>query len=184
MRMIICLLLWTWVTQYSFAQSDSFDSWPYYTSMSGQFKIKVPGQMKEKVDTVQTELGQLVYHTYFYQNDGSDGSDNFVYMVSFVDYPEHSVHSDSTALLQEFFTATMDEAEFSINGELIYRKAIEEDGYPGYLWRINYRENSAMIKTKAFVRERRYYSIQAVTLKELGMNRQIDRFLDSFQLLN
>jgi len=105
-------------------------------------------------------------------------------MVSYVDYPSTAVHSDSTELISEFFEVTMDQAAFSIAGEVIYNNPIKVEGYPGYIWRINYKEDTGVIKTKAVLANNRYYSIQAVTVKELALNAAIDRFLDSFQLLH
>lgn len=158
------------------------DNWQNFTSIHGQFKVRIPGKFKEKVDTFETKIGQLVYHTFFYQ-DQSEGAENFVYMISYVDYPAEAVHSDSTEFLEEFFQATIDEATFSIDGELAYSNPIEEQGYPGFLWRINYRQNKGVVKTKALLKANRYYAIQAVTIKDLALDLAIDRFLDSFRIL-
>ena len=160
----------------------STEHWEDFTSMPGQFKVRVPGPFKEKADIFQTDIGILVYHTFFYQ-DQSEGAENFIYMISYVDYPSGAVHSDSTDLIDEFFQATIDQATFSIAGDLAYSNPIKEQGYPGFLWRINYRQNTSVIKTKAFLKDNRYYAIQAVTAKDLALNPTIDRFMDSFKLL-
>ncbi|HKK75219.1 MAG TPA: hypothetical protein VJ953_09115 [Saprospiraceae bacterium] len=165
-------------------QAQSDDHWENFTSVNGLFKVRTPGPMKHKADTVSTRIGTLVYHTYFYQEELEEGADNFIYMVSYVDYPSTAVHSDSTELISEFFEVTMDQAAFSIAGEVIYNNPIKVEGYPGYIWRINYKEDTGVIKTKAVLANNRYYSIQAVTVKELALNAAIDRFLDSFQLLH
>lgn len=165
------------------ANTPTTENWKDFTSVHGLFKVRVPGEFKEKADTFDTAIGSLVYHTFFYQ-DQSEGAENFVYMISYVDYPVGAVHSDSTDLIEEFFKATIDQATFSIAGDLAYSNPIEEQGYPGFLWRINYRQNKSVIKTKALLKKNRYYAIQAVTTKELALNPTIDRFLDSFQLLD
>ncbi len=158
------------------------ENWKDFTSIHGQFKVRVPGEFKEKADTFDTDIGNLIYHTFFYQ-DQSEEAENFIYMISYVDYPVEAVHSDSTDLLEEFFKATIDQATFSIAGDLAYSNPIEEQGYPGFLWRINYRQNTGIIKTKALLKDNRYYAIQAVSTKELALNPTIDRFLDSFKIL-
>ena len=165
-----------------FAQSN--DSWENFTSVDGLFKVRTPGEMQHKADTISTKIGKLVYHTYFYQEALAEGADNFIYMVSYVDYPSTAVHSDSTDLIPEFFEATMDQATFSIAGDIIYDNSISVDGYPGHIWRINYNNGQGVIKTKALLANNRYYSIQAVTIKDLALNSTLDRFLDSFQLLH
>lgn len=164
-------------------KAQSNDNWENFTSVDGLFKVRTPGAMQHKADTVSTKIGSLVYHTYFYQEKLEKGADNFIYMVSFVDYPSTAVHSDSTKLIDEFFAATMDQAAFSIAGDIVYHNPLTIEGYPGYIWRINYNNSTGVIKTKAVLANNRYYSIQAVTIKELALNSAIDRFLDSFQLL-
>ncbi|MEO0338349.1 MAG: hypothetical protein AAF242_03965 [Bacteroidota bacterium] len=175
--LLISTILWT----FSGIKAQRVDFVPF-TSMEGLFRVEVPGEMSYKSDTITTDLGDLVYHTYFYQHEEA-GAENFIYMVSYVDYPANTVHSDSTTLLPDFFEVTIDQAAFSINGELIYKNEIQEEGYPGYLWRINYQQGEGVIKTKAIVRENRYYNIQAVTIRPLALNPTIDLFLDSFKLL-
>ncbi len=175
--LLISTIFWT----FSGIKAQNTDFVPF-TSVDGLFRVEVPGEMLYKSDTITTALGPLVYHTYFYQHEEA-GAENFIYMVSYVDYPINTVHSDSTQLLPEFFDATIDQAAFSINGEVIYKNAIEDNGYPGYLWRINYQQGEGVVKTKALVKENRYYAIQAVTVRPLALNPTIDQFLDSFTLL-
>jgi hypothetical protein len=165
------------------AAAQSKANWSDFSSIDGLFKVQSPGEMQHKADTVETKIGPLVYHTFFCQEQLEEGAENFIYMVSYVDYPAVAVHSDSTDLLADFFEATMDQAAFSIAGELVYNNPITIQGYPGYIWRINYQNNVGVIKTKALLANNRYYSIQAATVKDLALNPAVDRFLDSFQLL-
>lgn len=174
----LCLLLFPGQNQLH-AQERS--SWQVFSPIEGRFKVNSPGKMDHQADTIDTKIGPLVYHTYFCAI-GQEKVPDFVYMVSFVDYPPATVHSDSTALLTDFFAATMDQAAFSIAGEVIYQQAIRVAGFPGYLWRINYHDDG-VIKTKALLAENRYYAIQAVTHKAQALSSDVDRFLDSFQIL-
>ena len=162
--------------------SFSYTNWEVFKSFKGKFKILTPGVMVEKVNTIETEIGDLNYITFLHQSKEKD-SDNLVYMVSYCDYPENSIHSDSTELVQEFFQTTIATAVESVKGELRYSSEIEMGDYPGMLWRVDYNEGRALIKTKSFLVGRRYYSVQAITLKEKSLNTTIDKFLDSFGLL-
>lgn len=157
--------------------------WKDYTSIEGMFKVQVPGTMFHKSDTVETKIGPLIYHTHFCQEKLEEGAENFIYMVSYVDYPATAVHSDSTELIPDFFEATMDQAAFSIAGDLVYDNPITVQSFPGYIWRINYNQDTGVIKTKAILVNNRYYAIQAVTIKELALNPAVDQFLDSFKII-
>ena len=116
------------------------------------------------MDSIDTEIGTLAYHTFYYQEDEKT-ADNLFYMLSYCDYPEETVHSDSSALLIPFFDATIDAAVLSVDGELIYQDYIKKDDYPGMFWRIEYLENQAVIKTKAYVVANRFYSLQVISFK-------------------
>ena len=156
--------------------------WQQLVVEQAGFSIWVPGEMKEKIDTIETAIGELRYHTFFY-NEKAEGAENFVYMISYCDYPEGSIHSDSTDLLPDFFETTIESASFSVAGDVIYENEIFLGNYPGRFWRINYLNDQAVIRTKAYMVENRFFSIQAVMRKEFSLNKASDRFLDSFQLL-
>ena len=165
-----------------FGMSFTSFNWELFQSVDGKFQVLTPGEMTEKVNPIKTEIGEMKYFTYLHQPENKD-ADNLVYMVSYCDYPEYSIHSDSTELLAEFFETTVATAVESVGGELQYSTDINIGEYPGKLWRINYNEGHALIKTKSFLVGRRYYSIQAITLKDRSLNVSMDKFLDSFRLL-
>lgn len=157
--------------------------WEVFQSMDGHFKILTPGEMVKKENPIETQIGTLNYITFIHQPTEKD-ADNLVYMVSYCDYPKYSIHSDSTELLQEFFDTTVETAVESVKGELSYASEISMEDYPGRLWRVEYNEGKALIKTKSFLVNNRYYSVQVISLKDKSLNLGIDKFLDSFSLLS
>jgi hypothetical protein len=156
--------------------------WKEYKSLEGKFQVLTPGEFDKAVDTVHTPLGKLAYHILVYNNTQKN-AENLFYMITFCDYPVGTIHSDSTALLPDFFAASIDQAVSSVKGELVYQAEQSLKGFPGKVWRINYLRGQAVIKTRAFVVHNRYYSIQTVTLKDMAMNAASDRFFDSFMIL-
>lgn len=145
-------------------------------------ELYAPGALTKKVDTLETAIGAIAYHTYFYQSAGT-GPENYFYMLSYCAYPPRAVHSDSTALLEDFFQATVESAVASVDGDLIYMNEISLDDYPGRFWRIDYLDEQAIIRTRAYLVENRYYAIQTITHRDRSLNTASDRFLDSFRLL-
>lgn len=156
--------------------------WRDFNSYDGRFRILIPGDITEKVDSIETAIGILEYHTFFYQSKESN-ADNVLYMLSYVDYPDQSIHSDSTELLKDFFAETIDAAVKTVKGELIYSNDWKYKDYPGKVWRIDYLDGKALVRTKAFVVRNRYYTLQTITKKERSVNFSADKFLDSFQLI-
>lgn len=158
------------------------DKWHFFKSDDGKFEVQVPGVFIEKADSLATPLGDLVYHTAFFQQE-KPNADNLFYMVSYCDYPEGSIHSDSLELLSDFFATTMESAAGSVMGRLVYADPIQMDQFPGWQWRIDYLEDQVVIKTRAFVVKRRYYAIQTIMYKNKNLNRSASRFFESFRLL-
>lgn len=155
--------------------------WKEYKSIEGKFQVLTPGDFEKGIDSVQTPLGKLAYHILIYNNTKKN-AENLFYMITFCDYPQGTIHSDSTELLKEFFEASIDQATSSVKGELMYQGDVSLQGFPGKIWRINYLRDQAVIKTKAFVVRNRFYSIQTVTLKDMAINAASDRFFDSFRI--
>jgi len=158
-------------------------SWEEFKSYEGKFRILTPGPFRVKTDTIETQVGPVAHHTFFYQAPEKQ-AENLIYMVSYYDYPPAAVHSDSTELLKEFFSATISAAVNSVRGDLVYADDIRLDRYPGKLWRIHYLDGKAVIKTKAFVVGSRYYSVQTIMYRNMSLNSASEKFLDSFRLLN
>ena len=158
------------------------DKWEEMISYDGRFRLMSPGKMESKHDTMKTAIGELVYHTFYFQTD-EKSEENYVYMLSYCDYPPYTIHSDSSDLLLDFFETTVETAVSSVRGELMYSTDTDLNDYPGKLWRIDYLNGRAIIKTKALVVKSRYYAVQTVTKKGMGVNQSADVFLDSFRLL-
>ena len=157
--------------------------WKDFQSFEGHFRVSAPGEFREKTDSIETPVGKLAYHVFFYQPEVKDSADNLIYMVSYCDYPPFALDADSTELLNEFFDVTIEAAVESVNGELAYSSERSFFSYPGRIWRIDYLNGQAVIKTRALIVGNRYYALQTATLKGHSLNTASDRFMDSFRLL-
>lgn len=156
--------------------------WKEFKDYEGKFSILVPGDMLKKEIPIETAIGNLVYHSFYYQPTEKN-PDNLIYMLSYCDYPEGGMHSDSLDLLEEFFAVTMESAVESVKGELLYSNDIKVQGYPAKLWRLVYKDGKASIKTKVVMANKRFYVVQTVGYRDKGINPKIDKYLDSFRLL-
>lgn len=157
--------------------------WEKYTYFDAGFELKSPGELIERIDMVETDLGTLEFHRMFYQTADESASDNLIYQLSWVQYPEDLFPPDSTDLIEAFFQETIAEATKTVRGYLAYSSAISLQGYPGYIWRINYLEDKAVIKTKAYLRKGKYISLSTVSYQGRNLNSSTDRFLNSFRFL-
>lgn len=127
-------------------------------------------------------MGQVTYHTFYHQPE-KDPQGNQWFSVSYCDYPDGTVHSDSTELLEEFFEETIRESAFSVDGEVRYVETIDYNTLPGRFWRVDYLDGQVVIKSRAYLVANRFYVIQVVMLKDKSANPDALKFLDGFKLI-
>lgn len=179
----ICILSFlTWPSNDLSAQDKG---WIKHRSVEGVFAIEAPGSLSHKAITTETALGPLEYEVFFFQPEMEEDQEQgiFLYQLSYCDYPPQAVHADSSALLEDFFTQTMEAAAESVNGELMYGSTETAYDHPGYVWRIDYLDGKAVIRTRSLLVGNRFYSWQVVCSKDYSLSSDITRFLDSFRLL-
>lgn len=162
-------------------QAQTKPKWEEFRSLEGRFRVLTPGAMRTKTDTMETAIGKLAYHTFFFE-DAEQNTENAVYLLSYCDYPEGSLHHDSIALVAEFLDATVQESAFSVAGDVAWSNDIRSGVYPGKSWRVDYKDKRAVIKTRAYVAGNRYYSVQTVMKRERSLNAASDKFLESFRI--
>ncbi len=166
------------------SQVNQVTDWKIFNTYEGQFRIEVPGgEMEKKEKVIHTEIGEITYVTYVHQTPLKE-SENALYIVSYCDYPANSMHSDSLELLEDFFNNTIEKASDSVYGEVRYEDDIRYIDYPGKLFRIDYRQGTATLKSKIFIVKNRFYNIQIATTTGKSLNDAADHFLDSFYLLS
>jgi REP element-mobilizing transposase RayT len=167
---IILFSAWTWA-----------ETWREYKSFDGKFRVVVPkGEMTQKSNAVKTAIGELTYHSFFHKSEGTQ-PDCVFYLVSYCDYPKGSFPTDSTDLINEFFNSTIEESATSVRGTVIYQNDIHYLTHKGKIWRVQYNNDKAIIKSKCYLVGDRFYMIQAMMTKEKSLNPSADKFLESFQ---
>lgn len=182
---IIAALLLCWLPEPEALEPTSFfPKWEEYKSAPGRFAVQVPGELTEKINTSETAIGTLELHSFVYEEkDPKKEFDNWVYIVSYCDYPAGSIHSDSTALLADFFEVTTEEAVGNVQGKLTYSAPFSLGVFPGKTWRIDYNKGKAVLKTRIIMANNRLYTLQAACEKSKSMNASFEKFFDSFRIL-
>lgn len=159
------------------------NKWTQIDDLDGRFRIETPGNFELRIDTLQTAVGEQRFHTYFYKVPDLARAENLIYVLSYVDYPADALHQDSTELLTEFLSSTQSAAAEALRGEVVYATDREVLGFPGRLWRIDYKDGEASARTLAFVAGRRYFELKTFSLTGRGGGDASDKFFRSFRLL-
>ncbi len=158
--------------------------WEQIDNLEGRFRIETPGPLEHKIDTLETAVGEQVFHTYFFKVPELERAENLIYVLSYVDYPAGALHQDSTELVRELLASTEESAAEALRGEVVYATDREVLGYPGRIWRIDYKDGEAQARTLAFVVGGRYYELKTFALSGRGLSEASDKFFRSFRLLS
>ena len=155
---------------------------PYfeYKPDDKRFSILVWNLPEERVVTIPTDLGRLDFHT-LETEIPIDSSRSAKGAISYCDYPEGTIHSDSIDFHDDFFDATVQQSASRLNGLLVYQDDYSLGKYPGRIWRIHYYDSAAVMKSRAFLVGSRLYIIQVACSKEFAIHPSIDLFLNSFR---
>jgi hypothetical protein len=178
-HLIVSLLLLHIITIPSGIEAQS---WIRFKPDGQPFEVYVPGEMKNGEKKILTKVGELHPITWLYQAKADES--NYLYSVSYVDYPEGTFHSDSTELIQELFKVSIETHISDLNGKLIYESESPYLSYPGILYRASYNNNKAVVKSRMILSGDRFYALQVYTLSEKSLNPDMDKFLDSFKITN
>lgn len=156
-------------------------TWKKFSPSGQPFEVMITGEMKNGEKKILTEVGDLHPITWMYQ--GTQDDPNFIYSVSYVDYPEGTFHPDSTELVNELFHASIESNITSLGGTLVYKSESPYSQYQGIIYRASYNDNKAVIKSRMILVKDRFYALQVYTLSEKSLNGDMDKFLNSFRLV-
>ena len=103
-------------------------------------------------------------------------------MIAETDYPDSSIHSDKTEILDKFFRGAIDGALKNLNSDLIKEVPGHVGKYPSRSIEIDYKKGLAVIKMELILCKSKLISIQTITETKKFSNPSVDKFFDSFEL--
>ncbi len=159
-------------------------SWQTCSSIDGRFQVDAPGEMHHSVRNIPTDMGDVEYHTYHFANQG-DTSGSIVFLVGFYEFPREAIPDDSLLLIRDFFDATVEQSALAVAGEVLIMDDITYRAtYPGRFWRTHYNGGDSVLKTRAYLANGIYYSVQVAVDSKHSLHPDIDRFFDSFRIID
>ena len=163
-----------------FGQED----WKTYEYLDHHFKVDFIHSPILESDTFSFDGKVLT--TYSWSADQMDSlHDNTGYYIDVTTYPSEYIHSDSTWDLVEGFILST-QTNFDEDKDYTFYKSLNTHkyGYRGkqFHWRIDsYKKH---LRTQVFLIENTLVELFVYTKKEKEHNSGINRFLDSFEILN
>lgn len=147
------------------------------------FQVEFPKKPDYQTKTIKSAIGNLKMNIYMYDASKDKKDDNLVYGVISTEYPDTIVNSDSKEDLSPFFRNSVDGAVKNVNGKLLSESVIELDGFPGREIKVDFKDGMAIIKMRVYLVKSKLFVIQTITKTENFSNKSIDRFMDSFKLI-
>lgn len=159
-------------------------TWQTFRTIEGGFEIQVPATLEHTIQQINTDLGPIDFHTYYLITE-NEKKGHFFFQVSYYESEALEIPADSLKLIEDFFAATVEQAAISVSGQVLILDEVAYQGlYPGRFWRIHYNGGRSVLKTKAYLVGDRYYSIQVAVDADFSLDDDIDRFMDSFKLID
>ncbi len=158
------------------------EEWKRFTPPGQSFEILTPGEMKNGEKRILTDLGHIQPVTWLF-NDPA-GVPNYLYLLSYIDYPDGTFNLDSLDLIREFFDVTIETQVKELAGQLVYQSDSPFGFYPGRIFRASYNQNKTVVKGRLILIDDRCYILQVYTFSEKSLNPEMDKFLNSFRQTN
>jgi len=158
-------------------------NWTIFTSENGRFSVLSPAELTLNLQTIPSALGEVKWHTYSYQ--AVDTSELvFLYSITYYEYPDQLMPSDSTEMIDQFFTETLDAISERIDGEILYSQNELVNTYPARITRMQYQDGAYSLKSKLILAKHRFYMVEVFSTSDQGIDYKINKFMNSFKLLD
>ena len=160
------------------------ETWYLLESEPLGYKIEFPKEPTENPQVVNSEIGELKMNIFMLDASKSRKDDNLVYMVNYTEYPDTLISSEKIDILDNFFRNSIDGAVRNVHGKLLSEKIIKINEYPGREIKIDFKDGMAVIRIRLYLVKNKLYMLQTITETKKDFNKSINRFMDSFELIN
>jgi hypothetical protein len=158
-------------------------SWQVYTDPDSLFSILTPGEVQSKEQLITTETGDNVINSVFYTSS-VDSTDNFIYLINYQKLTEDLYLDDSLDVNYEVLDLFVQDIGANLNADLLYVNKSFQHEYPALEYRMQYGESLNQVKGKLILTRTHLYSIQVYTTKQYSLNKNMEKFFNSFFLLD
>jgi hypothetical protein len=158
------------------------DKWITFHPIENDFEIEFPDIPETKEKDLHTEIGVLKTVSYNVKQDKK--SDNFLYSVNLVVYPDLTFHEDSTEYNKLVLQNSVEELSRLLKCEIVYSTESTVSDLPSISFRLMDEMSGQVVKGCAVRNHNTVYTATVFTMKDRSLNADIDRFLNSFLLLD
>lgn len=154
--------------------------WKWFTPKGEKFEVIAPREMRSGEKNISTDIG--VVHPVTWLCEGIKEEPNYLYMLSYVDYPAGMIHTDSVDLMRTMLNESMQAHLEDMKASLVYEGTLDYGTYPGIVYRATLNDGLIAIKCRMMIIGNRFYTLQVYCNAIWNMNNEMDRYLMSFRL--
>jgi|GEM_PF-90957 len=176
-KVLITLLLL--IPLYGFSQNE----WYQLQIPEQGYSIEFPSQPKASNKTIPSEIGQLLIKMQILDYSKETNKSTLLYLSNHTLYPKEYESFKDTANLPTFYKEAIHGAVTNVNGKLISEKDVFYEKYPGKEIKIDYGNGYAIITARMFLIGYDMYMIQTITETAKDNNAEMQKYFDSFKLI-
>lgn len=153
--------------------------WLSYYNENGRFHILVPSEPELKERMVATATGDVLINSVIVRS-AIDSTDNFLYIINFHDLEENLYSYDSSELNKDFLEIIANDISETLKADPLYINHTNVSAFPAIEYRMSYGEDEKQVKGIVILTPKKMYSLQVFTSKQYTLNKNMERFLESF----
>ena len=172
------LLLLICILSFSISQSQE---WEKYKNLELEFIADFNGEIKTLEQDIPVENTTIKMTMIYVDNSANPNSSNTIYAVARSDYDINSFLEEDDARDQQILNEAVQGAAINVRGQVISKESFVFNGFPARRTKIEM--TGAFIYANVYLIRNIIYFTQVICITEKDNNPDIQRFLDSFEII-
>ena len=161
------------------------NKWFEYKSKDAGFMLDFPFEPKSISQNVNAENMTMTLEILSVDCQKQQNSKNYTYMATYYKYPEKFFDNYTDAIYSQFFENTINGmVNSSVDGKLIDKQIITFNNFPGRQIRMKVNNGAAIITARFILANKTMYILHVTTDASKDKNSDVDKFLNSFKLID
>jgi hypothetical protein len=157
-------------------------TWVEHVNADNLYSVLVPQSMKSSEKYIETSAGDYLLHS-DYVASSIEETENTLYLINYHEIQTGLFAEDSIENNTAFLEVMAEDIARSMDGEVMYTNPIRDELWMSLEYRINYNDNQLNMKGKLVLTKTHLFSLQVYSEKQYALNRNREKFFNSFRLL-
>ncbi len=156
------------------------DTWIEYRASKPDFSVEFPSTPIEKEKIIKTDLGETIVKT-VYAATKLDSTENSLYLLNYYKFDQLIFFGDSAITQKEYLEEALNNIKLNLSANLLYSNHKKDNSCPSIVYRLEMDKGNKVMKGKLIISGDYLFSLQVFSSKGYALNKNMDKFIDSFQ---